>query len=229
MEYRFNAPDSVWRSFSLDRSRLVDSRDTDSLVEPWATEIASGAYILVQRMSTNSPIRFKFAPLKALNAIHWMVRQKPGLDLHTMLKACYFADKAQLNAQNQPVFGATYRAMRFGPVPVEIYEMAKGEALWLAETEQTMFPWRLDGYHLSLRGNEEPDLSVFSESDRDALNLGFSQSSSMTFSERTAATHGADWQAAALGIMKYEDMLEALPDKDERIVYLEQVAPYLRL
>lgn len=180
-------------------------------------------------MSANLPIRFKFAPVKAMNAIHWMVRQKPGLDLHTLLKACYFADKEHLNAQNQPIFGATYRAMRFGPVPLEIYEMAKGDSIWLAETGRPGFPWRLDGYHLSLQGNDEPDLSVFSVSDRDALRSGFSQSSSMTFSERTAATHGADWQAAGLGIMRYEDMLDSTPDKNARIEYIEQVAPFLRL
>lgn len=146
-----------------------------------------------------------------------------------MLKGCYFADKQHLNTENQPVFGATYRAMRFGPVPLEIYEMAKGEALWLAETGRTAFPWRLDGYNLSIVGNDTPDMSVLSVSDREALLSGFALSSSMTFTERTAATHGADWQAADFGIMKYEDMLDPTPDKDERIAYLEQVASYLRL
>ena len=180
-------------------------------------------------MSVNSPIRFKFAPLKAMSAIHWMVRQKPQLDLHTMLKGCYFADKEHLNRESQPIFGATYRAMRFGPVPLEIYEMAKGEALWLAETGRTAFPWRLDGFSLAAVANDDPDMSHLSESDVAALEVGFRQSCSMTFSERTAATHGSDWQAARLGIMLYEDMLDETPDKQERIAYLEATALFMRL
>jgi hypothetical protein len=37
------------------------------------------------------------------------------------------------------------------------------------------------------------------------------------------------WQAARLGTMLYEDMLEDTPDKADRIAYLEQAAPFMRL
>ncbi len=175
------------------------------------------------------PIRFKFAPAKALAAIHWMVREAPGIDLHTLLKACYFADKAHLNDHRRPVFGATYRAMRFGPVPLEIYEMAKGEALWLAELGLDRYPWRLDGYRLAIVGNEGPDLDVLSETDMDALRAGFATSQGMTFTERTAATHGADWQAADLGTMRYEDMIDDVPDKPDLVDYLRETGRFNRL
>ncbi|WP_161993844.1 type II toxin-antitoxin system antitoxin SocA domain-containing protein [Muricoccus nepalensis] len=151
------------------------------------------------------------------------------MDLHAMLKSCYFGDKELLNSEGQPIFGATYRAMRFGPVPLEIYEMAKGEALWLAETGVERFPWRLDGFRLQLAANSEPDLSVFSPADFAALEIGFERSRTMNFTERTAATHGADWQAAALGTMRYEDMLNDTPEKPATIAYLEQAAPIMRL
>ncbi len=180
-------------------------------------------------MSAVRPIRFKFAPHKAVGAIHWMVQQVPGIDLHTLLKGCYFADKDHLNKENQPIFGARYRAMRFGPVPIEIYEMAKGEALWLAETRLEAFPWRLDGYRLNLTANANPDMRHLSASDFDSLRAGFSRSNALNFSERTAATHGEDWQSARLGTMLYEDMLDDTPDKPERIAYLEEAAPFMRL
>jgi hypothetical protein len=146
-----------------------------------------------------------------------------------MLKACYFADKKHLNEHGRPIFGAVYRAMKFGPVPLEIYEMAKGEALWLAELDVDRLPWQLDGYRLRLVSNEEPDFSVLSESDREALASGFRKSCEMTFNERTAATHGSDWQAADLGIMRYEDMLEDGPHKDEHVAYLREASRYVRL
>jgi hypothetical protein len=52
---------------------------------------------------------------------------------------------------------------------------------------------------------------------------------SMSFNERTAATHGPDWQAADLDMMQYEDMLDDGPDKAERVAYLREAAPFLRL
>ena len=184
-------------------------------------------------MTARRDLRFRFAPDKALSAIHWMVwemaRKGADLDLHTMLKSCYFADKAQLNAHDQPIFGATYRAMRFGPVPLEIYEMAKGEALWLAELGLDAFPWQLQGYRLHLVGNSEPDVSVFTADERRAIEAGLALSGRLTFSARTAATHGRDWQAADLGIMRYEDMFDEGTRSEEDLEHLRASAPFLKL
>lgn len=174
-------------------------------------------------------IRFKFAAEKALAAIHWMLLQRDGLDLHAMLKACYFADKEHLNLHGRPVFGATYQAMKYGPVPLEIYELAKGEPLWLAELLLERMPWRTEGYRLRLESNEEPDLDVFSDTDMDALQQGLTQSLALSFDGRTAATHGRDWQRANLGLMFYEDMLEDHPRKPEQIAYLREAGPVMRL
>ncbi|MFM2280139.1 MAG: hypothetical protein RLZZ444_2370 [Pseudomonadota bacterium] len=174
-------------------------------------------------------IRFKFAAQKAYAAIHWMVTQRHDLDLHAALKACYFADKTHLNARRRPIFGATYRAMKFGPVPLEIYEMMKGEALWKAEVGIEHFPWELSGYHLRRIANSEPEMDVFSESDLEHLSGGLATSTSMDFTERTDATHGPDWQRANLGIMRYEDMLDEGPEKDAIISHLEANSKYLRL
>jgi hypothetical protein len=173
-------------------------------------------------------IRFKFAPEKTRAALHWMLGETGSVDLHTALKTCYFADKRHLNAHGRPIFGATYRAMRFGPVPLEIYEMAKGEALWLPELAQGRYPWRLDGYKLSLVDNDAPDMDSLSLSDFDELMRSFQISTRMSFDARTAATHGPDWQKAELGFMRYEDMIDE--DKRDRWVpYLQENARFMRL
>jgi hypothetical protein len=99
------------------------------------------------------PIRFRFAPGKARAAILWMLGQRPKLDLHTILKTCYFADKEHLNKHRRPIFGATYRAMRFGPVPLEIYELAKGDPIWLPELDADSYPWSPEGHHLRCTSN----------------------------------------------------------------------------
>lgn len=174
-------------------------------------------------------IRFKFAPEKAHAALHKMVSDHSGIDLHAALKACYFADKTHLNEHFRPIFGATYRAMRFGPVPLEIYEMAKGESLWLAELGVDTLPWRLDGYRLVSSSPQQVDMSALSPSDHSHLSRGIARSLSMNFNERTAATHGSDWQAAELGRMHYEDMLDDRPEKDEIIASLREKARFMRL
>lgn len=174
-------------------------------------------------------IRFKFSPAKAKAAIQWMLEQRQALDLHALLKACYFADKEHLNKYGRPIFGATYQAMKYGPVPLEIYEMAKGEPIWLAEMEEDQYPWQLNGYRLCMTPNARPNMDVLSETDLECLGLGFNQSVSMNFDARTAATHGRDWQAANLGLMRYEDMFDETPSNAERIDYLRETAPFIRL
>ncbi|MCS6780342.1 MAG: Panacea domain-containing protein [Geminicoccaceae bacterium] len=165
-------------------------------------------------------IRFRFAPAKARAAVQWMLHEaRPDpLDLHTILKACYFADKEHLNRWGRPIFGARYRAMRYGPVPVEIYEMLKGEPYWLAELAAERYPWSLNGYRVKGE-NEPPDLDALSETDFEELERGFDRARRMTFDQRTAATHGPDWQKAQLGWMRYEDMIE--PDNPRRAEILE--------
>lgn len=170
-------------------------------------------------------IRFRFAPHKALSAVQWMLAEAHAhrLDLHTILKACYFADKHHLNAHGRPIFGASYRAMQYGPVPVEIYEMLKGEPYWLAELERDGYPWHLEGFRVARKTDEEPDTDHLSASDLEALRYGYRSSRSMTFDERTAATHGPDWQKAKLGWMDYADMLdEDNPQREEILEDLEE-------
>jgi hypothetical protein len=72
-------------------------------------------------------------------------------------------------------------------------------------------------------------MGVLSDSDREELAAGFARSCGMSFNERTAATHGLDWQSARLGLMSYEHMIDDRPDRDELIAYLREAAPRMRL
>jgi hypothetical protein len=176
------------------------------------------------------PMRFRFAARKAFAALQIIVERHDGIDLHAALKSCYFADKQHLNRFRRPIFGASYRAMRYGPVLLEIYEMAKGDPIRLAELGVEAFPWQLRGYCLYRSGGRNAVMSeALSQSDRDALDAGIALALSMTFDERTAATYGPDWQAARLGMMRYEDMLEETPNKAQIIEELRASAPFMRL
>jgi antitoxin SocA-like protein len=170
-------------------------------------------------------IRFRFNADKAFQAILWMLGQTARLDLHTVLKACYFADKGHLNEFGRPVFGAAYRAMKYGPVPLEIYEMLKAEPLWLWEAEKDEIPWVVRGRGAIVAKPElpQPNLGVFSESDLRHLKAGFERARPMTFDERTRETHGPDWRRANLGMMDYADMIEGA-DREQRIADIRDIA-----
>lgn len=181
------------------------------------------AYFVLMKVA-----RYRFAADKAFEAIQYMASKSDCLDLHTALKACYFADKSHLNEHHQPIFGATYRAMKYGPVPLEVYEMIKGESLWLSEIGVDEMPWSLVGY--TITGNpQNKTLETFSESEIEHFQAGFERSRQMSFTSRTAATHGPDWQAADGGIMKYEDMLPDRPDRQELVEYIQETARHTRL
>jgi uncharacterized phage-associated protein len=173
--------------------------------------------------------RYRFVPEKAVQAIDWMATHDARLDLHTALKSCYFADKSHLNAYQQPIFGARYRAMAYGPVPLEIYEILKGEPLWMAELNRPGLPWRLDGHRIIREANKEPVLDRLAESELEHLAAGFEKSRRMTFNQRTAATHGPDWQAANGGEMRYEDMLEEGPHHADMVAFIGETARHARL
>jgi hypothetical protein len=174
-------------------------------------------------------VTFNFSAEKAAAGIGMLLRDHPGIDLHSALKAFYFADKSHLNAERRPIFGARYRAMKYGPVPLEIYEMMKGEAYWLAELGRDAYPWRLRGHSLQSVNAPGFPTDTFSKSDLHHFRAGIDRSTSMTFSARTAATHGPDWQAADLGMMRYEDMVEDGPDKPAILAYLADYGRHVRL
>jgi hypothetical protein len=181
------------------------------------------------RCDTSKAIRFRFSPAKARAAIQWMLKRASPLDLHIVLRTCYFADRNHINYHNRPVFGATYRALNFGPFPVKIHEMAKSDPLWLAELEADQFPWILQGYHLHPTADEPAHFGCLSQSDIDALEHGFELARSMTFTSRTAATHGHDWQVANLGIMRYEDMIDDFEGKGERVANLRDIGSRMKI
>jgi len=170
-----------------------------------------------------------FAPEKAVDAISYMAHQVSNLSIHAALKACYFADKSHLNAHHQPIFGATYKAMKYGPVPLEIYEIIKGEQLWMEEIGIPGTPWDLNGYNISPRHPAPQSMDRFADSELRHLDEGIALSSKLNFNARTAATHGPDWQAAAGGTMKYEDMLENGPDKVAIAQYINETSRRTRL
>lgn len=176
---------------------------------------------------TFAVIKFRFNPRKAVQAVHAMLdwADEP-LDFHTILKAAYFADCVMLNAHGRPIFGASYRAMNYGPVPLEIYELLKSEPYWLSELGQDDYPWSRTGFRLAKAscGNNSPGLDELSRRELEVLKGALDKSRSMSFDERTRDTHGMDWVLGSRRErerMAYEDMID--PDHPFRAELIEDL------
>lgn len=176
-------------------------------------------------------IRFSFAPAKAIDAVSWMLRSgekngKERLDFYTILKSCYFADKQALAERHLPIFGAEYRAMNYGPVPIEIYEMLKCEPKWLmelAEKNVDTYPWtRQDHFvEMKIKSHNDMEYTSIARAELNIVERAFEKSSTMDFTQRTRETHEEDWLKGTRrprGLMHYEDMIpEDTPDREELI------------
>lgn len=182
-------------------------------------------------------IKFRFNPRKALDAVEWMLATAgEPIDFHAILKAAYFADKRMLNQHGRPIFGANYRAMNYGPVPLELYEMLKGEPYWLSELEIEDYPWRRCGGY-QVKRPHGPNWKVATENlapvELEILAEEFECSRKMTFDRRTRETHGLDWVEGTRRPderMAYEDMIDPnCPDRADLIEDLEVMGPRLAL
>ncbi len=157
------------------------------------------------------------------------------LDFHTILKTAYFADKHMLNKHRRPIFGDTYHAMNYGPVPIEIYKMLKCEPYYLSELDLDNYPWERKGYRINLtdpcrdpgRLDEILNPDSIAEYDMEILTKEFERSRGMSFDRRTEETHQIDW---IRGIERpdsriaYEDMIdEDHPDREELIEDLTSI------
>lgn len=176
-------------------------------------------------------IRFSFAPAKAPDAVTWMLRleAKDGrewLDFHTILKACYFADRQALAERHLPIFGAEYIAMEYGPVPTEIYEMLACEPKWLMELAERGvdgYPWKCRDHFVTLKagGRRDVECTGIARAEMNMLELALEKSSGMEFTLRTRETHGEDWFRGTQRPgrrMRYEDMIsEDAPDREELV------------
>ena len=87
----------------------------------------------------------------------------------------------------------------------------------------------MNGYQLQAIANDVPDMGSFSQSEREHFARGFDTSINMNFTARTAATHGRDWRAANGGIMRYEDMIDDGPNRDEIIRTIQETSAHIKL
>jgi len=118
------------------------------------------------------PIRFNINTQKAVEALLWIIQRGEG-NVYNAMKILFAADKYHLNKYARPVTGDKYVAMRFGTVPIWIYEATKltKPGIGFIRSENT----------LALEPGRVFDRELFSKSDLEALEHGFNEYSGKSF------------------------------------------------
>lgn len=176
-------------------------------------------------------IRFRTNAKKALEVILWCAAKSGSVDFHTVLKVLFGADVHHMNRYGRPVVGDTYVALPYGPVPQTTYDILKREPLALEQLGVRDLPFSVRGY--TAHPLRAPDLSVFSDSEIEALEDGWRVFGCLGFSARTDVSHQHQaWRKAwdeGRQVMDYADFLEGANQTPEMIADIAEMAPALRL
>ncbi|MCH8097966.1 MAG: SocA family protein [Proteobacteria bacterium] len=176
-------------------------------------------------------IKFKINWQKAIEAIVWLARGRPGISPFFIAKVLYYADKKHLQLYARPILGDTYIKMEHGPVPSGVQD--------LVNMNSFLDPDLLEAAAAAIkvsRGNvpkvkarRKPNLDVFSPTDIACLEGALAEYGDLPFAKLRELSHSERaWrEAPENGPMDYSLMLDDdLPDRDELLEEIEENAAY---
>ena len=139
---------------------------------------------------------------KITQALAFFAHQEGGeINRMKAFKLLFFADRYHLRKYGRPVSGAHYVAMKNGPVASEAKDIALMVGLTDAEigyAQQFITPTSKNNYGSLV----EPDCSVFSESDLEAMNFSWKKFGKLAEFQLSKLTHFyPEWS-------KHEDILK---------------------
>ena len=176
------------------------------------------------------PARFTFDADKALEAILY-VASRARTDLYGTLKLLYVADKKHLERYGRFMFGESYSAMEWGPVPSNAYDIVKyvrGDRPH-CRNDQARAAFEMSGNDFKLL--REPDLDELSKSEIQCLDEAIAAHGKHDFAGFKGLTHDAAWRAAwgtASGgsvAMPVESIASQLARAQELIQHLSNPQP----
>ncbi|MGH7557679.1 MAG: Panacea domain-containing protein [Gemmatimonadota bacterium] len=185
-------------------------------------------------------INFPFDTRKAVEVICWLANEQPRIDLYTIVKAIYFADKEHLHRYGRPVIGDRYYAMEHGMVPSITYDILKGSGGKHGDDLRTVLDGvverRMEEYP-RFYPQRSPNEEFLSGTDVQCLRAGLEKCSGLNFDELKDLAHQdrayrIAWDNKPPSIeavpMDYESIIDDdVEERDELLDYLRETAPYL--
>ena len=174
-------------------------------------------------------LRYIPSVAKALEVILWLAERKPGIDIYHVVKSAFYGDKFHITKYGRPIVGDQYRAAWWGPLPQVIYGLLRFEPMEiLALGGNGKLPFRVERESFRVHPDRGPNLNRLSKSDIEALEYGVNEVGDKSFDELFGQTHNDPaYRNAQAGAMDYRDFIpETDPQREKKIGYLEEVAPF---
>lgn len=143
-------------------------------------------------MATAAKIKFAFSEGKALAALAFVAKRRPGLTPFYVSKIFYVAEKQHVNRYGRPIVADTYIAMTEGPVPSTIKNYIDENWYWVSQPENLSEAFTLSrgkGPPQLMPGTENPKTEYLSESDMECLLDAIAFCEGKTTDELSFITH----------------------------------------
>jgi len=179
----------------------------------------------IEESVTPAQSRADFDPEKALEALIY-VASRVEHDMYRTLKTIYVADKCHLERFGSLIFGSSYLALPFGPVPDEAYDIVKfvRGSISTSPVEHAIEAFAVEGNDII--PCREPDLDVLSRSDIDCLDTAIDQCQHLSFPELKKLTHDDAYLATPSNSrIAIEAIAATLPNSAELIQHLADPHP----
>lgn len=160
--------------------------------------------------------------LKALEALVYVAQREQRH--YWALKAIYFADKEHLRKYGRQIFGDSYRAMKFGPVPSLAYDIvktARGDGLLPFENPSPADALNVPN-HKFIYPKREPNTRLLSQSDIECLEYGIAEVNNLGFGRLHRKSQDQAYKAVELDEdMTIESIVKTLDNSEEVLDYLK--------
>ena len=124
--------------------------------------------------STVHRLHFNFDYQKSTQALNYFAQQEGGqVNKMKVLKLLYFADRYHIRKYGRLITNDNYLAMKHGPVPSTSKDIAEANDYLDDEVKAYSLQFIEPLDNLVLRSLREPDNSVLSDSDREALRFAW--------------------------------------------------------
>src|SRR5690348_16910019 len=127
---------------------------------------------------------------KAVEAIKYIAKNTPNPDIYWVLKIIYHANKYHLERYGRLIFGDSFVALRYGPVPSGSYDLLKDARNFrgMPEYHPAIGEFEVHGKNRVV-ALQEANLDVFSDSDLHCLDRAIQKFGPMPFKELCDASH----------------------------------------
>jgi uncharacterized phage-associated protein len=165
---------------------------------------------------------------KAIQAILYIAnRLGRKADIYKVLKVIYFADREHLAEWGRLMFGESYLALNYGPVPGESYNIirfVRDGVPCCSEYAPARDAFRIDGNLIIPFLEAESDL--LSPSERECLDRQIKACRNLTFNQLKERSHDLAYERAdENGLMSVESIAASLPDRDLLLEHLQDPFP----